>query len=159
MDGVVDFLLEGGPSLAFLKQQYELKLNLPIFAFNSVPFDTELQQNLSWGNGMVYFDQILPGSPEFKDRFKARFGRSVGMSSAQAYDAVYIIKAAIERCLSAGKSDRGADLRDCVAATNYQGQSGKIDFGPSGAITSHADTTYLMQIKDGKIEPAAAKAE
>ncbi len=60
------------------------------------------------------YSKYAPGAKELNDRFRARFGADITGNSAHAYQAVLVLKDALER---AGSTDKGK-LRDALAATD-----------------------------------------
>jgi branched-chain amino acid transport system substrate-binding protein len=87
----------------------------------------------------------LPRGEQFVAKYKAKFGSDVQVYAPYAYDAVYVIVDAIRR---AGSLDRKAIVA-AVAATDYDGLTGHIDFDPKGDLKNGAISMYHVQ--DGKL--------
>ena len=147
-DAVLVLLVENGDLSNFLKQARELSLKLPLFTGNGIPFDHSIQQDPEIAEGVIYFDFLVPGSDEFLRRYEARFKRRPGFASAKAYDAVYLLKNAFERC--------GLERREvcrCLHGSAYKGESSLISFDASGVVRSIEQNTQLMQVKNGRFLP------
>jgi ABC-type branched-subunit amino acid transport system substrate-binding protein len=83
-------------------------------------------------------------SGEFASRFASRFGRSPDCAAVQAYDAVHLLAAAVER---AGLNR--ARIRDAVRELSpWSGVAGSIDWNPVG---QNRRAVRLARIADGRI--------
>jgi branched-chain amino acid transport system substrate-binding protein len=88
-------------------------------------------------------DPIITG---FTERFQKKFGRLPDPNSAQSYDAIQIVIAALEK---AGVKDR-SKIRDLIAATNnFKGVTGNITFDNTGDAPRDM---MIIQVRDGKYE-------
>lgn len=82
----------------------------------------------------------------FVEKFKAEYGKDPDQFAAQAYDALYLLAAAIER---AGSDDRDA-IRDSLAETSdFEGILGKMSFDGEGDVVMEP---IVLTIKDGKFQ-------
>src|ERR1700716_2867393 len=93
----------------------------------------------------------LPSAKTFVDAYKARFKSDVGPYSANAYAAVKIEIAAIEKAIAdnGGKMPTRADvLKNVAATTNFDSPIGKIGFDANGDTTS--PTLSLLKVQGGK---------
>lgn len=82
----------------------------------------------------------------FVEKFKAEYGKDPDQFAAQAYDALYLLAAAIER---AGSDDRDA-IRDALAETSdFEGILGKMSFDGEGDVVMEP---IVLTIKDGKFQ-------
>jgi len=95
-------------------------------------------------------------TPDFFKRYKARFGEDPAYNSYTEYDAIHVLKHAIERA-----GDTGADkLVDALEKTDYTGVSGPISFyGKDDEFThglvydSKRGAGVYFQWQDGKQVP------
>lgn len=82
----------------------------------------------------------------FVDKFKAEYGKEPDQFAAQAYDALYLLAAAVER---AGSDDRDA-IRDALAETSgFEGILGEMSFDSEGDVVM---APIVLTIKDGKFQ-------
>lgn len=112
---------------------------------------------------MVIGAAFPPSSPSVmrvSDEYKKRFGTEIGQYALTAYDAIYLIKAAIESTTIANtpdklQQDRGK-LRDAMAKVSITGAAGgKVSFEPNGDALSEG---VMLTIKDGKFVEWDGKA-
>lgn len=96
-------------------------------------------------NDVVYVKYSV-GSKEFREKFKSRFVKEVGVPAALAYDAVKVLAAAMNQLGKGGTSV--AEYLDGVS--NFQGASGEIRFEDG---TRSERPVELWTIKDGKPQP------
>ena len=88
----------------------------------------------------------MPGGIVFEKKFTARFG-PIQNYAPYAYDAVYVLVAAMQRAQSADPAKYLPEL----AKTDYQGVTGRIRFDPKGDLANGAVTLY--QVKNGAWQP------
>jgi ABC-type branched-subunit amino acid transport system substrate-binding protein len=151
-DAVLVLLIENPDLGNFLTQRQQLKFSFPLFTTNILTFDDQIRKNPALAEGVVYYDFLIPGEELFLKRYRDRFQRDVNFGSAKAYDAVFILKKAIEDC--------GLDsiaIRNCLANTRFKGQRGEVAFDRNGVIQSTGNTTCLLQVKNGKFEKLLPK--
>ena len=79
----------------------------------------------------------------FAEKYKEVYGAEPSTFAAQVYDAAYAILYAIEN----GGSDDRADIAANLAATEFQGVTGKITFDEEGNCPKEQ---VLLEIKDGR---------
>ncbi|MCV9879136.1 urea ABC transporter substrate-binding protein [Brenneria izbisi] len=94
-----------------------------------------------------YIEEVdTPASNDFKQRFRAKFPNEpyINQEAANAYDAVYLYKLAVEK---AGSTDMVA-VRNALEAGDIctDGPSGKVCIDPKSHHLSH--TIYLAHVKD-----------
>lgn len=96
---------------------------------------------------------IGPNYPEFEevaipaaDRLNVPTAEPA-FTAAKGYDALYALKSAIERCGSLA-----AQIRDCLAKTEWQGASGSVKFNKHGALDNRGQYTKLYTVIDGKVQ-------
>jgi branched-chain amino acid transport system substrate-binding protein len=148
VDAVVALLLESGELSGFLKQRRDLKLEIPVYAANTIPFDKILQNDPAVAEGMIYFDYLPSGKDDFRAKYRTKFGQEPGLGSARAYDGLYLLKNAVEKC-----GAQREQIRQCLNASDYPGTSGRVIFDNRGVIaTENTPITYLMQVHGGKFE-------
>ncbi len=87
----------------------------------------------------------MPGGPEFRKRFEARFG-VIQVYAPYAYDAVHVLVDAMRRADSADP----ARVVAALPATDLKGVTGHLRFDHKGDTTGGAVTLY--QVKNGKWE-------
>ena len=90
--------------------------------------------------------QSMPGGKAFQQKFTARFG-PIQNYAPYAYDAVYVLVAAMQRAESADPAKYLAEL----PKTDYRGITGRIRFDPNGDLANGAVTLY--QVKSGAWQP------
>jgi len=99
------------------------------------------------------YSKYAPGAKELSDRFRARFGVDITGNSAYAYQAMFVLKDALER---AGAVDR-EKLREALATTDLP--RGPQMILPAERLRFDADgqnefaSLYVVQIQDGDWVP------
>ena len=88
----------------------------------------------------------MPGGIAFEKKFTTRFG-PIQNYAPYAYDAVYVLVAAMQRAQSADPAKYLPEL----AKTDYQGVTGRIHFDAKGDLANGAVTLY--QVKNGAWQP------
>ncbi|WP_153125136.1 ABC transporter substrate-binding protein [Peribacillus tepidiphilus] len=102
-------------------------------------------------NGLIVATPWFGGKQDekvqgFVEKYKAEYGKEPDQFAAQAYDALYILAAAIER---AGSDDRNA-IRDALAETKgFEGILGEMSFDEEGDIVMEPT---VLTIKDGSFQ-------
>jgi branched-chain amino acid transport system substrate-binding protein len=102
-------------------------------------------------NGLIVATPWFGGKQDekvqgFVEKYKAEYGKEPDQFAAQAYDALYILAAAIER---AGSDDRDA-IRDALAETKgFEGILGEMSFDEEGDIVMEPT---VLTIKDGSFQ-------
>ncbi|CAH2601717.1 ABC transporter substrate-binding protein [Rhodovastum atsumiense] len=118
----------------FLKQMKQLGIGIPVHSTSAAYNQQLLALAGADAEGLRLTATFLPNSPEpqvqeFVAAWKARTGQAEpGQFPAQAYDAVGIMLAALER---AWPNPTREKVRDALAQTkNYPGVTGETTFGP-----------------------------
>ena len=98
------------------------------------------------------FSKYAGKGRELNDRFRARFGADITGDSAYSYQAVWVLKDALER---AGSVDR-QKVRDALAATDMQGPhmilpAERIRFDATGQ--NEFVSLFVVQIQNGELVP------
>lgn len=106
------------------------------------------QANISVTNNMFFANHYFVGSTDekvvnFIANYKAKYNEEPNAFAAGAYDAVYLIKEAIER---AGTTDKAAVI-EALKASDYDGVAGHISYNGSG---DPIKSVYIIEIKDGE---------
>ena len=143
VDGVLALLVENTDLPTFFKQAKQMALPSKIFTANGIPFDEVIQSDPSIAEGATYFDFSTPGSEKFKSRYHARFSSKPGFASAKSYDALFMLKKAIEHCKT------NSELAACLRQTTLEGESGKISFDNNGVSDSRQPKPLLYTIRNG----------
>jgi branched-chain amino acid transport system substrate-binding protein len=138
--------VESGDFATFLRQRLALRISLPLYGANTLPFDKEIQRDLAPAEGLVYFDYFAGGGEDFARKYRERFGSEPGFASAKAYDAVFMIANAMERC-----GVERHQIRACLHSIDYRGASGRIQFSKAGILEDSTPNTTLFEVRNGKV--------
>lgn len=84
----------------------------------------------------------MPGGAEFKQKFEAKYG-PIQVYAPYAYDAAYVLVAAMQRADSADP----AKVIAALPKTDMQGVTGRLRFDKKGDVTGGSVTLY--QVKNG----------
>jgi branched-chain amino acid transport system substrate-binding protein len=150
-------LLVGNIQSAYFEQQAAANLNLPMGssiqvgqAYEHKRFKTPALKDMYVTPN--YIEEVnSPASNEFKKKFKAKFPNEpyISQEAANAYDAVYLYKAAVEKAKSTDKVAVRKALESGDICTD--GPSGKVCIDPKSHHLSH--TIYLAHVQgDHSIE-------
>jgi branched-chain amino acid transport system substrate-binding protein len=90
-------------------------------------------------------DSKDPAIQRFVQAYRAKYPVKPDSDAAFAYDSLWVVAKAIERC-----ENFPLDLRAKIADTNYHGLTGDITFDSGGDVDIEP---RMFQIKDGKFEP------
>jgi len=83
------------------------------------------------------FDAANPDAKvqEFDKKYTDIYGKGYDQNAPQSYDAVYVIKDAVERCIAAGKDyTDGETLNEYIASTSWDGVTGVTAFDENGRM-------------------------
>ena len=145
-------LLVGTNQASYYEQQAAAHLNLPMGSSVNVGQAYEhkrfkapaLKDMYVTANYVEEVDS--PASNDFKKRFHAKYPNEpyINQEAANAYDAVYLYKAAVEKAKSADQTL----VRKAIEAGGIctDGPQGKVCFDPKDHHLSH--TIYLVHVKD-----------
>jgi urea transport system substrate-binding protein len=145
-------LLVGANQASYYEQQTSAHLNLPMGSSVNVGQAYEhkrfkapaLKDMFVTANYVEEVDS--PASNDFKKRFHAKYPNEpyINQEAANAYDAVYLYKAAVEKA----KSTDQTAVRKALEAGNIctDGPSGKVCMDPKSHHLSH--TIYLVHVKE-----------
>ncbi len=145
IDAAVLFLQEGGDLATLIRQLRTLKYSPALYA-GDISYDDVLMKDLALADGLVFMLYTGKSDPALEERYRKRFGFEPLWTVAKAYDNVFVLKAAMERC---GLSPE--QIRDCLIKTDYQGLSGHIQFGSDGIVRAFEPVTQLRRIEKGSI--------
>lgn len=147
--GAVMLLLLLNSDLApYLRQAQDLAFAPLTFTSNDIVYDEVVTKDRSLAEGVIFFEYFAPGSATFTQRFRKFAHREPNFGSAKAYDALMILKRAIEEC--------GLDseqIARCIRKDQYDGESGLVQFDRLGRIRWKESNTYLLQVQQGVFKP------
>ncbi|MBR8655900.1 urea ABC transporter substrate-binding protein [Achromobacter sp. Marseille-Q0513] len=145
-------LLVGANQASYYEQQAAANLNLPMGssvnvgqAYEHKRFKAPALKDMHVTAN--YVEEVdSPASAAFKQRFRAKFPNEpyINQEAANAYDAVYLYKAAVERAKSTDQQLVRKALEEGGICTD--GPSGKVCIDPKSHHLSH--TIYLVRVKD-----------
>lgn len=76
-----------------------------------------------------------PKVQEFDQKYMELFGTGYDQNGPQSYDAVYLIKDAVERCITDGKDwTDGPTLNEYIGSASYEGATGTTSFDENGEM-------------------------
>ncbi|MEO8631270.1 MAG: ABC transporter substrate-binding protein, partial [Betaproteobacteria bacterium] len=144
-------LLVGANQASFYEQQASANLSIPMASSVNVGQAYEhkrfkppaLKDMYVTAN---YVEEVeSPASNDFKKRFRAKFPKVeyINQEAANAYDAIYLYKAGVEKAGSTDQKKVAAALGSGNICTT--GPSGKVCIDPKSHHTSH--TIYLIHVK------------
>ena len=148
VDAVILFLQEGGDTASALRQMRGMRYEPARYSCD-LSYDEILTKNWSIADGVVFFLYTGHFDEALFARYHKRFSLQPPWTAAKAYDNVFVLKAAIEKC-----GVNPEKIRDCLSATDYQGASGRIRFSPSGNILDEGNITELKKVANGKVVEA-----
>lgn len=128
-------LMDEEPGSLAIKQMHEAGLDIQLvgtLAMGSSRFLKRL--DASQLAGMVQYSSFPPNSSvpqikEFSDAYRAEYGEEAHGFAAQSYDGIYV---AIDAMKRAGTVSDGKAIRDAIAATDYEGVVGSLNFDDKG---------------------------
>ncbi len=90
-----------------------------------------------------------PGSKQYADKYKAKYGTYPSYHGAAAYSALYVIKDALQRA----RSMKPDDIRDALKATNMMTAFGPVKFeDKEGYQNQNFINTLVLQVIKGEHE-------
>ncbi|MDO5406419.1 MAG: ABC transporter substrate-binding protein [Eubacteriales bacterium] len=96
------------------------------------------------------FDAANPDEKvqEFDKKYTELFGAGYDQNAPQSYDAVYVIKDAVERCIKDGKDYRNGEvLNSYIKSTQWDGVTGVTTFDENGRMNKEL---LIIQIENGE---------
>jgi branched-chain amino acid transport system substrate-binding protein len=119
-----------------VRQNIQLGINLPIAGNTGIVYpafldllsaEAQAKANLVAVTQFVWTNNE-PAQAEWKEKFKTRYGRDPDVTSMDGYDAVFVIKKAIE---AAGSTEPEA-IKKAFSAVKFDGVGGSISYDASG---------------------------
>ncbi len=133
------------------RQLRQLGMNLPRFGSDGIAPPAFLELAGEAANGVIYATHFSPatsaGNPQavrFIESFRQQYGKLPDYVHAQAYDAINIAIAAIERAKS---TDRTA-IRDALRKTDYASVRGPFKFDAKGDPTLVSHMVRIVDMKE-----------
>jgi branched-chain amino acid transport system substrate-binding protein len=133
------------------RQLRQLGMNLPRFGSDGIAPPAFLELAGEAANGVIYATHFSPatsaGNPQavrFIESFRSQYGKLPDYVHAQAYDAISIAIAAIERAKS---TDRAA-IRDALRKTDYASVRGPFKFDAKGDPTLVSHMVRIVDMKE-----------
>ena len=84
----------------------------------------------------------------FDKKYTELYGEGYDQNAPQSYDAVYVIKDAVERCIADGKDYRdGETLNSYISSTSWDGVTGVTKFDENGRMDKEL---LIITIEDGE---------
>jgi urea transport system substrate-binding protein len=144
-------LLVGANQTSYFEQQASTHLNLPMASSVNVgqAYEHKRLKPPALKDMYVttnYVEEVdTPASNDFKKRFHAKFPNEpyITQEAANAYDAIYLYKAAVEKAKSTNQDAVRKALESGGICTD--GPSGKVCMDPKSHHSSH--TIYLAHVK------------
>lgn len=96
------------------------------------------------------FDAANPDEKvqEFDRKYTELYGEGYDQNAPQSYDAVYIIKDAVERCIADGEDYTDSEvLNEYIGSTSWDGVTGVTTFDENGKMNKDL---LIIQIRDGE---------
>lgn len=165
----IEKIKESGAELLFLPiyyqeaslilQQAEGKLNIPVFGGDGLDgLIDQLKDKVALADGVYVMTPYASTSPEaksvaFTEAYTAKFeGVTPIQFAADGYDAVYIIKAALEKAGVNDASKSTSEICDAIKGVmteiEFDGVTGKTTWGADGEPTK-APKVMKITVKDG----------
>jgi len=146
--------------LAFIRRSRELGLRMPILGPADL-FEEDVVGSLTPAerSGLLGFSLFNPGDStrqisSFLKAFNERFSTTPDYYAAIGYDAVNLVRHAVEQTGSREGARIANELRVMRFKQNYAGVTGEIEFDASGLITN--TYTYVVGYDNDRLLPMAA---
>ncbi|MBN8551153.1 MAG: ABC transporter substrate-binding protein [Deltaproteobacteria bacterium] len=144
VDALILFLQEGGDLAAALRQMKALRYAPAVYSYD-LAYDEEISKDRRLADGVVFFSYTGEFSPALRERYLARFSMQPPWTVPKAFDNVFILKSAIEKCGTQPEA-----IRNCLSQTDHQGSSGRIRYSVNGNILDVGDITELKRVVNGE---------
>jgi len=147
---MVGLITEGAQ---ILRQARQLGMKQQFFGLGGFASDKFIQLAGGAAEGLInnsYWEPNpkIPKSITFKENFEKFSKMEAEMFSAASYDAVYILKEALEKAGALGTDLESKEaLRKAMHNVDYIGVQGRTTFDSEGQATLHV---YIVQVKEGK---------
>jgi len=152
---VVFFVSDLSDAVKMMRDSREIYFQAPYFASADTGFGTFEFPTPAGAGADAEFALVAsqwspkgkwPGLEEFRETFRAKYGTHPGLESLEAYVALKVVVAAIDR---AQKLDPEA-IRDALKALRMNTAFGPISFGPNG---QNRHPVVVRQVQGGKDTP------
>jgi len=139
-----------------MRQIKELRIDAKLFAGGAAGFALpEFIENAKDASEYVVTATLwspklnYPGSKQYAEKYKAKYGSYPSYHGAAAYSALYVIKNALERA----KSMKPDDIRDALKATSMTTAFGPVKFqNKEGYQNQNFIDTLVLQVINGEHE-------
>ena len=134
------------------RQMLQYGVEYPVIGqgFNSLELTNLGGQSINGIMISTAFDAANPDEKvqEFDRKYAELYGEGYDQNAPQSYDAVYIIKDAVERCIADGEDYTDSDvLNDYIGSTSWDGVTGVTTFDENGKMNKDL---LIIQIEDGE---------
>jgi branched-chain amino acid transport system substrate-binding protein len=159
VQAIVNWSVEPAQSI-IAKNMKQLNMNIPLFqshGFGNIKFVQAAgaaAEGLIFPCGRLLIANDLPDSNlqkkllvKYANDYKAMYGEDASTFGGHAYDAIYILKAAIE----SAKSTDGTKIAEAIEKiTNFPGTGGIYNFSATDHCGLDSDSIILYTVKNGK---------
>lgn len=147
---VVSALAEAGAGLVL--QARQLGIRVPIIGGNGFNSSKIPEIAGKAADGVIvgspwFIGKADPANQKFVADFRTKFGNDPDQFAAQAYDALYILAAALDRA----KSTENTKLQEALLQTDYTGVMGPFKFTPQ-RNPGETKGVVVLQVRDGKFQ-------
>ena len=147
---------------SFLQEADSLGVKLRVYGNDTANSDNTFSDLAkAQGDGMISADitaRLFPSDKalKFREAYKAKYNMEPGPFAEATYDAVYMVKQAIE----AGKSAKGTSIKQQLEKIkDYDGFGGKLTFTPEIHTVINADQLTLVQFDGSTLKWEPMKDE
>ncbi len=145
--GIVVFMTQNGPASTFVKQAKSFGIKGDRLLLGPVVlYDEILKTNQDINEDIIFFDYISDLSENFRTKYKNRFKEEPKLGSAFSYDALYLLKEALEECNSNGITD----INQCIMKGLETGASGEVRFNENRERILLKPASSVFQMREGK---------
>lgn len=145
--GIVVLMGENGPASTFVKQAKSIGVKGENLLLGPIlPYDEVLKNDSGLNEGIIYFDYVSDLSESFKASYMKRFKEEPKLGAAFSYDALYLLKNALERC----NLNKKLSFKDCMLSGMENGASGDVRFSDDRNRVLLSQAAAVFQMKNGK---------
>lgn len=138
-DGVIVVLVQDNGLGLYFRQAKELGLKAKLFSTNSIPYDSSIKDNPALVDGVTFFNLRALATPDFTEKYRRFTSVTLVDTAPRAYDNVYLLKDAIERC-----GFEQNQIAKCLMDTKYSGMAGKIVFDQTRNVLPQVEMTEIL---------------
>lgn len=149
-DLVIAFLLNNDGEIPNFLKQSELSGFKPqqLFFGPGLVLDQTVLSNKAMAEGVTYFSPVSTQSGYFIKKFTAATGRAPTQNEDRAYDILYVVKSAVERCGS-----QPEQMSMCLHTGTFTGMSGTIAFDEHGQVKESASVVGgVFRVEQGEFK-------